>query len=189
MNKEASVGSRKPNKFNKIAMGVITSGVMMLPFAKPSHAEGPLNPNSIPIPNVVSQADSHPYKLFVAASHDGIAVTGVSIGPLETVRQPAPEPEVLMPGCPVIISRALGYAGCAVSFCESKWDQNATGSIGEKGWFQINPWVHPDATYDPEGNVAAAIRISDGGANWGPWSVRGVLINGGYCPNGESVPR
>lgn len=94
-----------------------------------------------------------------------------------------PVETVLVPGCPALISEALGAAGCAVSFCESGWNSNATGSQGEMGWFQVHPRWHADATLDPVGNVAAAVRISEGGTNWGAWSVRSVLSTG-RCPNG-----
>ncbi len=89
--------------------------------------------------------------------------------------------------CPELIADTFGWSGCAISYCESGWDQNETGDAGERGWFQIHP-IHSDSTYDPVGNVAAANRISNGGTDWGAWSVRGVLSNGGFCPNGEAVP-
>lgn len=73
-----------------------------------------------------------------------------------------------------------------ISFCESGWNSNATGAAGERGWFQI-ALVHADSTYDPVGNVTAAVRISGGGANWSAWSVRGVLSTG-RCPNGVVYP-
>lgn len=88
--------------------------------------------------------------------------------------------------CPEMISAALGVAGCMISYCESHWNPDATGAAGERGWFQIHP-QHFDSTYDPAGNIAAAIRISGGGASWAAWSVRGVLSSG-YCPSGERYP-
>jgi hypothetical protein len=74
-----------------------------------------------------------------------------------------------------------------VSFCESGWNPNATGLAGEMGWFQVHPRYHRDATYDPAGNVAAAVRISNGGVDWRPWSVRSVLSTG-VCPSGKQYP-
>ena len=61
-------------------------------------------------------------------------------------------------------SRAFG-----IGSCESGGNSNATGSAGERGYFQIHP-IHFDSTYDPEGNVRAAYRISRGGSDWSAWS-------------------
>lgn len=72
---------------------------------------------------------------------------------------------------------------CGVSKCETRgnpWNIWATGAQGEMGWFQVHPRYHADATYDPEGNVRAAYRISHGGTyrishggtNWAAWSCR-----------------
>ena len=58
----------------------------------------------------------------------------------------------------------------AIAWCESRWNPNATGSQGERGLFQVHPWYHGDATYDPLGNVVAAYRISEGGTNWWAWT-------------------
>lgn len=90
-------------------------------------------------------------------------------------------------GCPAVISSALGVAGCMISYCESTWNPNTTGSQGERGYFQIHPRWHADSTYDPAGNVAAALRISGGGASWGAWTTSGVLQTG-YCPDGRAYP-
>jgi hypothetical protein len=89
--------------------------------------------------------------------------------------------------CPAMISAAFGDAGCKISFCESGWNPNVTGSNGEMGWFQINPHYHSDASYDPAQNIAAAYRISAGGTDWSAWSVRSVLTTG-ICPNGIPYP-
>jgi hypothetical protein len=56
--------------------------------------------------------------------------------------------------------------------CESSGNVNATGSAGEMGLMQIHPRWHPDATYDPIGNLRAAYRISGGGTSWGAWTCR-----------------
>lgn len=90
-------------------------------------------------------------------------------------------------GCPKLISDALGRAGCLISYCESQWNPNATGLEGEMGWFQIHPRWHPDATYDPAGNVAAAVRISRGGTDWSLWTTASVLTTG-VCPKSGLVP-
>lgn len=90
-------------------------------------------------------------------------------------------------GCPEIIASSLGRAGCMISYCESTWNPNATGSQGERGYFQIHPRWHPDATYDPAGNVAAASRISRGGTDWSQWTTASVLSTG-RCPDGRVYP-
>ncbi len=58
----------------------------------------------------------------------------------------------------------------AVMWCESRGDPNATGAAGERGLLQIHPRWHYDATYDPEGNLRAAYRISSGGTDWSAWT-------------------
>lgn len=100
---------------------------------------------------------------------------------------PVVAPPVYNGACPALIYNALGVAGCKISFCESGWNANAIGAAGELGWFQVHPRWHSDATLNPAGNVAAAVRISNGGTNWSPWSVRGVLTSG-RCPNGTVPP-
>jgi hypothetical protein len=80
--------------------------------------------------------------------------------------------------CPAVIVEVFGArapAACAVSWCESSWNPGATGAEGEMGYFQIHPRWHPDATYDPLGNVLAAFRISSGGVDWSQWTCRRVL--------------
>ncbi len=109
--------------------------------------------------------------------------------PTPTTPAPTPTaaPAVYSGACPALIYNALGVAGCKISYCESGWRANAVGGSGELGWFQVHPRWHADATLDPAGNVAAAVRISNGGTNWSAWSVRGVLQTG-RCPNGTIPP-
>lgn len=90
-------------------------------------------------------------------------------------------------GCPLLIYEALGDAGCKIAFCESGWNPDAVGPGGTLGWFQVHPAFHPDATLDPAGNVAAAVRISSGGADWSAWGVASVLETG-VCPGGVAYP-
>jgi len=59
-----------------------------------------------------------------------------------------------------------------VMWCESRGNPNATGAAGEMGLMQIHPRWHADATYDPEGNLRAAYRISSGGTDWSAWTCR-----------------
>jgi hypothetical protein len=90
-------------------------------------------------------------------------------------------------GCPPLIFEALGRAGCMIAFCESGWNADATGPGGTMGWFQVHPAFHADATHDPAGNVAAAVRISRGGTDWSAWGVASVLETG-VCPSGVPYP-
>lgn len=118
---------------------------------------------------------SPPYTLRVhGLAFDGAAEPSVEAQPTGTA--------VPIDPCPALIRDALGEAGCRVSWCESGWDPDATGGEGERGWFQIHPVHGWQSTYDPAGNVAAAVRISDGGANWSAWTTRSVLATG-WCPN------
>lgn len=85
------------------------------------------------------------------------------------------EPRPAHGGCPGVIVETFGAnapAACAISYCESRWDPNATGSQGERGYFQVHPRYHADATYDPRGNALAAYRISGGGRDWSAWTCR-----------------
>jgi len=107
--------------------------------------------------------------------------------PAPTAPPTAAPPPAYNGACPALIYDALGVAGCKISYCESGWNPNAVGASGELGWFQVHPRWHADATLDPAGNVAAAVRISNGGTNWSAWSVRGVLTSG-HCPNGTVPP-
>ncbi len=71
-------------------------------------------------------------------------------------------------GCPAVIIEVFGdaaYDACFVSWRESHWRAGATGSLGERGYFQIAP-LHFDSTYDPLGNAQAAYRLSKGGRDW-----------------------
>jgi hypothetical protein len=70
---------------------------------------------------------------------------------------------------------ATREAALAIARCESGWRTDATGAEGERGLFQVHPRWHPDATYDPEGNARAAMRISSGGTDWSAWTCRKVL--------------
>lgn len=69
----------------------------------------------------------------------------------------------------------------AVAHCESRFVATATGSVGERGWFQLRPEFHQwraDAAYgpgadlyDPVVNTAAAYSLWTE-LGWQPWSCR-----------------
>ena len=72
--------------------------------------------------------------------------------------------------------QAGGPAGEAVTaasiaVAESSGQQFATGTVGERGYWQINPNHGSLSTYDPLGNATAAVTISDDGTNWTPWTT------------------
>ena len=54
---------------------------------------------------------------------------------------------------------------------ESSGRQFATGTVGERGYWQINPDHGSLSTYDPLGDARAAVIISGDGANWTPWTT------------------
>src|SRR5208337_994930 len=84
----------------------------------------------------------------------------------------------------------------AVAMAESSGNPNAFNGNdphgGSFGLFQINGAHGAQATYDVNGNVQAAIAISNNGANWKAW---GAYTNGSYAkyldpstqPNGDTV--
>ena len=71
---------------------------------------------------------------------------------------------------------AVGPA-LAIIQCESGGNPWAIGYEGEMGLFQIHPYWHPAATFDPEGNARAAYRISRGGTDWSAWTCARVLYS------------
>ena len=72
--------------------------------------------------------------------------------------------------------QAGGSAGEAVTaasiaMAESGGQQFATGGVGERGYWQINPDHGALSTYDPLGNAKAAVIISADGTDWSPWTT------------------
>jgi Lysozyme like domain len=64
-----------------------------------------------------------------------------------------------------------GVAAC-IATAESGGRQYATGSAGERGYWQINPVNGALSTYDPYGNARAAVIMSRDGTNWaGDWTT------------------
>jgi LysM repeat protein len=59
----------------------------------------------------------------------------------------------------------------SIAMAESSGEQYATGGVGERGYWQINPDHGALSTYDPLGNAQAAVAISDDGTNWTPWTT------------------
>lgn len=95
-------------------------------------------------------------------------------------------------GADQVIQLAQLYAGAnwiravRVAWCESHFNPGATGSAGERGYWQIHP-VHADSTYDPDGNARAMARISAGGRTFAAWmgGYGDAVADGADCPNGS----
>ena len=59
----------------------------------------------------------------------------------------------------------------SIAMAESGGQQYATGTVGERGYWQINPNHGSLSTYDPLGNAKAAVIISADGTDWTPWTT------------------
>jgi len=68
-------------------------------------------------------------------------------------------------------SHAEAFTAAEIAMAESGGNQYATGTVGERGYWQINPDHGSLSTYDPLGNAKAAVIISDDGTNWSPWTT------------------
>jgi LysM repeat protein len=66
---------------------------------------------------------------------------------------------------------AEAVMAASIAMAESSGRQFATGSVGERGYWQINPDHGSLSTYDPLGNAKAAVIISDNGRDWDPWTT------------------
>jgi LysM repeat protein len=68
-------------------------------------------------------------------------------------------------------SSAEAVMAASIAMAESSGQQYATGGVGERGYWQINPNHGSLSTYDPLGNAKAAVILSDDGTNWTPWTT------------------
>ncbi len=68
-------------------------------------------------------------------------------------------------------SHAEAFMAAEIAMAESSGQQFATGTVGERGYWQINPDHGSLSTYDPLGNAKAAVIISGDGTNWTPWTT------------------
>jgi LysM repeat protein len=59
----------------------------------------------------------------------------------------------------------------SIAMAESSGEQFATGPVGERGYWQINPNHGSLSAYDPLGNAKAAVFLSGDGRNWSPWTT------------------
>jgi LysM repeat protein len=68
-------------------------------------------------------------------------------------------------------SHSEAFTAAEIAMAESGGNQYATGTVGERGYWQINPVHGSLSTYDPMGNAKAAVIISADGTNWTPWTT------------------
>lgn len=78
-------------------------------------------------------------------------------------------------------SAADAATAASIAMAESGGNQYATGSAGERGYWQINPVNGSLSTYDPYGNARAAVLMSANGTNWGPWTTYTSGAYAGRC--------
>ena len=78
-------------------------------------------------------------------------------------------------------SPAVAVTAASIAMAESGGNQYATGTVGERGYWQINPVNGSLSTYDPYGNARAAVIMSGDGANWSPWTTYTSGAYAGRC--------
>jgi len=75
-------------------------------------------------------------------------------------------------------SPAAEVTAASIAMAESGGNQFATGTVGERGYWQINPVNGALSTYGALGNAHAAVVMSGNGANWSPWTT---FTSGAYA--------
>ena len=78
-------------------------------------------------------------------------------------------------------SPAVEVTAASIAMAESGGNQFATGTVGERGYWQINPVNGSLSTYDPYGNAHAAVIMSGDGTNWSPWTTYTSGAYAGRC--------
>jgi LysM repeat protein len=78
-------------------------------------------------------------------------------------------------------SQGEAFTAAEIAMAESGGNQFATGTVGERGYWQINPNHGSLSTYDPMGNAKAAVVISADGTNWTPWTTYTSGLYIGRC--------
>jgi LysM repeat protein len=69
----------------------------------------------------------------------------------------------------------------AIAMAESSGEEYATGSAGERGYWQISPVHGLLSTYDPLGNARAAVILSGDGTDWSAWTTYTSGAYAGRC--------
>ena len=78
-------------------------------------------------------------------------------------------------------SPAVEVTAASIAMAESGGNQFATGTVGERGYWQINPVNGSLSTYDAYGNARAAVIMSGNGTNWSPWTTYTSGAYAGRC--------
>jgi LysM repeat protein len=78
-------------------------------------------------------------------------------------------------------SQTEAFTAAEIAMAESGGNQFATGTVGERGYWQINPDHGSLSTYDPMGNAKAAVIISADGTDWTPWTTYTSGLYIGRC--------
>jgi LysM repeat protein len=78
-------------------------------------------------------------------------------------------------------SHSEAFTAAEIAMAESGGNQYATGTVGERGYWQINPNHGSLSTYDPMGNAKAAVILSADGTNWTPWTTYTSGLYIGRC--------
>jgi LysM repeat protein len=78
-------------------------------------------------------------------------------------------------------SPGVEVTAASIAMAESGGNQFATGTVGERGYWQINPVNGSLSTYDPYGNARAAVIMSGDGTNWSPWTTYTSGAYAGRC--------
>jgi LysM repeat protein len=78
-------------------------------------------------------------------------------------------------------SSSVEVTAASIAMAESGGNQFATGTVGERGYWQINPVNGSLSTYDPYGNARAAVIMSGNGSNWSPWTTYTSGAYAGRC--------
>ena len=78
-------------------------------------------------------------------------------------------------------SPGVEVTAASIAMAESGGNQFATGTVGERGYWQINPVNGSLSTYDAYGNARAAVIMSGDGTNWSPWTTYTSGAYAGRC--------
>jgi LysM repeat protein len=78
-------------------------------------------------------------------------------------------------------SQTEAFTAAEIAMAESGGNQYATGTVGERGYWQINPDHGSLSTYDPMGNAKSAVIISADGTDWTPWTTYTSGLYIGRC--------
>ena len=78
-------------------------------------------------------------------------------------------------------SPGVEVTAASIAMAESGGNQFATGTVGERGYWQINPVNGSLSTYNAYGNARAAVIMSGDGTNWSPWTTYTAGLYVGRC--------